>query len=263
MRNNILIKGAVVLVLFITVLSCAPKKRLVTDGEGNERRLSDTERLDVMNSIIQNEPQFTTFSGRAKSRIVINKDNYDVTANVRMERGKAIWISVTALMGIEAGRMLITPDSVQIINRLKAEYLKKPFSYIHHFTNKALDFTNLQQLLAGHIIGQAVEGDTKVWAVDGGHILRGQTNELVYTIHVDAAYRMMSTLLDEAVHNQRLEVRYSAYQESGRMTSPYQLTISAVADGFNLQAEMSYSRVTYDEALAMPFSIPARYKEIH
>ena len=135
MRNNILIKGAGFGLALAFLLSCAPKKRLVPSG-GYEKRVSRAERADVFAHAAQHQRHFTTFSGRAKSVLAINgKERYDVTANVRIVHDEAIWISVTALMGIEVARVLITPDSVKIINRLQAEYIKKPLEYLHHFTS--------------------------------------------------------------------------------------------------------------------------------
>ncbi|SEL58854.1 DUF4292 domain-containing protein [Parapedobacter koreensis] len=262
MRNSTLIRGTIFFIALVAVVSCAPKKRLVTVGEKNERRVSRAERTNILDNVVQRELYFTTFSGRAKSQIVINKDNYDVTANVRIERDKAIWISVTALMGIEAGRVLITPDSVQIINRLQSEYMKKPFDYLHNFTSDELDFSNLQRLLIGNVIKQAVGHDTEVWAIDGNHLLRGQINNLMYAVQVDASYRTMSNSLNEVARRQRLEAHYANYQESGQLTFPYQVNISVTAEGLKLQSAMNYTRVAYDEVLSMPFDIPSRYKEI-
>jgi hypothetical protein len=52
----------------------------------------------------------TTGSGDGK--------NYDVNATMRMYKDSAIWLSANAVLGIEAMRVLITKDSVKLLNKL-------------------------------------------------------------------------------------------------------------------------------------------------
>src|SRR5690606_13157953 len=75
---------------------------------------------------------------RAKTRVEMGKSVHDVTLHVRIERDRAIWLSVTAILGVEAARILITPDSVKILNKLQGEYISKPFAYIYNYTNREL-----------------------------------------------------------------------------------------------------------------------------
>src|ERR1700759_4755884 len=76
---------------------------------------------------------FNTFSGKARTKLNINGETNDVTLNIRVQRDKKIWVSVTAIAGIEAARAVITPDSIMLINRLQNLYIKQPFSYINKY----------------------------------------------------------------------------------------------------------------------------------
>lgn len=262
MASNILSKGSFFCILALMMSSCTPKKQLVSHAIAEEKHVSRAERANIMSNVAQNQTYFNTFSGRAKSKISINKRTYDVTANVRIEHNKAIWISISAIMGIEAGRVLITPDSVKVINRLEAAYVSKPFDYIHNFTSRELDFSSLQNLLVGNVISQAVDRGTDVSMTEVGGLLRGQADELLFLVQLDGNYRPVLTLLDEDSRNQRLEASYANYGEFSGRRFPSQVNVSIVADGLDLWSEMNYSRVGYDEVLEMPFSIPARYTEV-
>jgi hypothetical protein len=79
--------------------------------------------------------QFQTFSSK------VNVDyrgsdgkNYDVNANIRMQRDSAIWISVNAVLGIEALRALITRDSVKLIDKLNKTYTAHSIDYLQSTT---------------------------------------------------------------------------------------------------------------------------------
>ncbi|SFC31448.1 protein of unknown function [Parapedobacter composti] len=261
MRDNILINGWLFFLVAVVALSCAPKRKAVTD-KGEERRVSRAERMHILRAVGENRSQFSTFSGRAKSRIAINKNSYDVTANVRMERDKAIWISITAFMGIEAGRVLITPDSVKIINRLQSEYIRKPFDYLYEFTSRELDFAGLQDLLMGNVIASAVNNDTEVVQTATGSILSGQSGGLQYSVAIDDRYRASRISLDEQRRGQQLTAVYTGHQLWDGRPFPQQVGISIMAKGLTLKSEMQYSNVVYDKAVEMPFNIPSRYKEV-
>ncbi|MFB2119311.1 DUF4292 domain-containing protein [Parapedobacter sp. 2B3] len=243
-------------------LSCGPKKRMVPAGD-SEIRVPGAARRAVMSRVAQQQLHYSTFSGRAKSSLTINgKERYDVTANVRIVRDEAIWISVTALMGIEVARVFITPDSIRIVNRLQAAYIKKPFEYLRDFTGSGLDFPSLERLLVGDVIDQVAGDDLEVWKGRDGYLLQRQVDDMAYTVRVDTAYRNRHTSIAEPVRDQRLEAFYSDYQATTRNPFPHQMDISIVAPRFTLQSEVKYSRVLYDENVELPFSVPSRYTEI-
>jgi hypothetical protein len=86
---------------------------------------------------------FNTFSGRAKAKLDFNGDGNDVTMNVRIQRDKKIWVSITAILGVEVARALITPDSIIVINKLQGVYTKKPFSYVWQYAGKQVNYKTI------------------------------------------------------------------------------------------------------------------------
>ncbi len=261
MRSSLLIKILLGCLLWAAMLSCASKKPVLSTDESGSA-VSRAERLRILNQVAQQQLHFTTFSGRAKSKILINKDRYDVMANVRIERDKAIWISVTALMGLEAGRVLITPDSIKIMNRLQSEYIQKPFDYLYRFTSSELDFFSLQQLLVGNVIDQTVDRESEIRAISEGYVLRGHVDHLGYFVQLNSGFRPMFTTLDDAGRKQEMEAYYADYRQIEGRTFPNHVKISIVAEELSLLSEMNYSRIGYDETLDMPFNIPVKYKEV-
>ena len=247
------------------VISCASRKAIVShDGEAL-KTVSRAERVRVVNEVIQRQAYYTTFSGRAKSRITINgAETHDITANIRVERGKAIWISVTALMGVEVGRVLITPDSVKVLNRLRSEYLIAPFDTVSSFTGSYVSFANLESVIVGNVIDQALSKDADVLALPPGNVLRGTMEDasLSYQVQLNENYRPVSMSLQRLGYPHRMEAVYSGYQSVNGRTFPFETMFSIAASRWDVQAQMNYSRVAYDESLELPFSIPSSYKAI-
>lgn len=262
MRSNTLTKAAGFCFVLALLLSCGPKKRIVSSA-GNETAVSGAARAAVMDHVAQQQLHYATFSGRAKSNLTINgKERYDVTANVRVVRDEAIWISVTAIMGIEVARVFITPDSIKIINRMQSEYTRKPFAYLSGFTGSGLDFSSLERLLVGDVIDQVSGRDLEVWKRASGYLLQRQADSLQYAVHVDTAYQNSYTSIAAPARGQQLEAFYSDYQAVAENSFPHQMKISIVTPQLTLLSEMRYSKVVYDEKVELPFIGPSKYTEV-
>jgi len=262
MRSNILIRWAgFSLVLTSLLLACGPKKRTISSG-GNETRMSGMAKRTVVDQVTRQRLHYTTFSGRARSNLTINeKERYDVTANVRVVHGEAIWISVTAIMGIEVARVLITPDSIKVINRLTSEYVNEPFIYLHHFTGNGLDFATLEKLLMGAVIDQIAGDNLEVWRGAAGYMLQRQANDLQYEMHVDADYQTRYTSIAASARGEQLEAYYADRRMDGGNSFPNQIEISIAAPQLSLQSAMKYNKVVYNEKVELPFTVPSRYTE--
>ena len=78
---------------------------------------------------------FTTFSAKINVDYTASDGKkYDVNANLRMYKDSAVWISITAIFGIEGLRALITKDSVKILNKQDKVYKARSVAYLQEAT---------------------------------------------------------------------------------------------------------------------------------
>src|SRR5690606_40171905 len=118
-------KWAIFFVAILLISSCGTKRKSASISKDTHGTTVTVGNMEI------NNLDFHSFSGRAKAKIEFANQQHDVTLNFRINRDQTIWISVTALLGIEVARILITPDSVKILNKLQAEYIHKPRSEEH------------------------------------------------------------------------------------------------------------------------------------
>ncbi|WDF69560.1 DUF4292 domain-containing protein [Sphingobacterium oryzagri] len=207
---------------------------------------------------------FRTFSGRAKTKVDMNGQSLDVTLNVRIERDKAIWLSVTATLGIEAARVLITPDSVKILNKLPGEYIAKPFSYIYNYTSRGVNFKTLQDLLMANVSSSLLRTDNiQVASATDEFIVVGVKDQLSYQYRINKNNRPFNFLLQEVGGTQNLEAFYGSYANTGGYDFPQNMALNILGDNMSIKANLLYNRVAFNESIEMPFSVPARYKVIN
>lgn len=73
----------------------------------------------------------------------------DVSGVLRMRRDSAVWISASAMMGMESLRTLITRDSVIMVNRMDQTYLADPLQEVAEILQLPATLQETQALLLG------------------------------------------------------------------------------------------------------------------
>lgn len=202
---------------------------------------------------------FNTFSGKARTNLNINGNSNDCTLNIRIANDKKIWVSVTALLGIEVARAVITPDSVQIINRLQGLYVKKPFSFIYAYTNKQINYNMLQALLVGNAVPSLLNDTTNYDTVNNTIVLNGNIQNIIYKLVLDSDMRVTQTNLSSENEGVSLQVSNNNFIQSGIQKLPSQIDIASVAKDKKIQVNLHYVKVDLNQEQEYPFSIPASY----
>lgn len=211
-----------------------------------------------------NNLDFYTFSGRAKTKIEMDGNIQDVTLNVRIERDKAIWLSVTAILGVEVARVMITPDSVKILNKLQGEYIAKPFTYIYNYTNRGITFTTLQDLLMANVSSNLLRTDNvQVASTTDEFIVVGIKEQLSYQYRINQKNRPFNFVMQEVGGINNLEAFYGNYVKTDGYNFPHNIALNIVGEDMSLKAQLGYNRVSFNENVEMPFSVSSRYKVIN
>ncbi|MFD0794577.1 DUF4292 domain-containing protein [Mucilaginibacter litoreus] len=262
MRKNILNKVAVIICLF-GLMACKSKKLVVV----NRPAVADSAAINKANTlrsklaaIKSQQVTFNTFSGKAKAKLDINGKSNDVTLNIRINRDQKIWISITAIAGIEVARAQITPDSLQVLNRLQSLYLNKPFSYIHSFTGKQVNFKTIQSLLVGNAIPELLNEDVDLTTEGNNTVINGNLQAVVFKLLLGADLKVTQTSLSNTAARQALQVTNNVFIQADNRIIPSQIDISSTAGDKKIQANLRYTRAEFDQPLDYPFSIPKSYE---
>jgi hypothetical protein len=255
MKENMLNKLLIVCCL-VAMVSCSAKKHLAASTTAPAlKKTNEDAKLDPIRA---QQINFNTFSGKAKASLAINGNNNDCTLNIRIYKDKKIWVSVTALLGIEVARALITPDSIQVVNRLQGVYIRKPFSYIYKFANRQIDYTMLQALLVGNAIPQLLNDSTKIQLDNNNTTLSGNIQDLMYKLVLGSDYKVSQTDLSNQDAGQSLQV-VNAFTLAGTQKVPSQINIASTARDKKIQVNLHYVKVDFNQQLEYPFNIPDSY----
>lgn len=186
--------------------------------------------------------------------------NYDVNANIRMYKDSAIWISANAILGIEAMRVLITKDSVKLLNKLNKTYTARSVDYLQEVTALPLDLSTVQDL----IIGNPVFLDTNIVAYSKGDnvislLSLGRWFKNLLTL-TESDLTLKHSKLDDAdiTRNRTAELTYGDYENKKGFPFSTKRKIS-IAEKNKLEIKLEFKQYDFNTEVSFPFSVPKNY----
>lgn len=256
--------------IIVLACSCRSAKRITTAMSkrdsvvvrGDSRADSIRYMADTYRTIQENRIDFNTFSAKVKVDFEggDGKKN-DFNATLRMKKDSVIWISINAVLGIEAFRVMITPDSVMVLNKLDRLVQLRSVSYLQEVTRIPITFYDLQDLIIGNPI-----------FLDSNLVSYNKQESTVSLIMVGDLFKHLLTVdhnglrpqfskLDDA-NSDRARTAYIAY---GNYTMKNEKPFSTfrkitVSEKARLDIEMQFRQFDFNEALSYPFNIPKNYK---
>lgn len=250
-----------VVLALIAFMGCHTHKQLVVNKTDSVAVKAPARELVKLSAIRSAQLDYKTFSGRARTKLQINNSSNDVTLNIRISHGKKIWVSITAIAGIEVARAMITPDSILAINKLEGLYIKKPFSYVYKFASSQLDYYSIEALLTGNAIPQLVNDRAKMSVDSAGYALNGDLRGLVYKLIFGQDMKARTTTLTDQDAGQAMQVDNSQFIPipAGNRVMASQIDINSTAGIRKIRIGLHYTRQDFDLPLEYPFTIPDSY----
>ena len=261
MRKNIFNKLFIFFAV-IALLACKSKKPLV-DGNTSNANLPKTENTILLKSIIAKQLDFATFTTKAATILDFKDKNFEVTLNIRIKKSEIIWVSITAVAGIEVARVLITPDSIHVMDRINDEYLKKPFKFIQGFTSKQVDYATLEALLVGNSIPFTLTEKSEIMQNNGIVLIKGMIERLSYQLQFNTQLKANQTFLEDNTLGQMLSVNTQSFEFVSNNLVPLKVLIDSKTRDKQIKVDMLYSKTMINTVLDYPFNVPKRFSVVN
>ena len=262
-------KIILILLAIITLASCRSTKKIQTAIEKKDTvELATTPKIDstqlINNALLtlkNNRIDYKTFSAKVDVDYRGGDDkHYDVNANLRMYKDSLIWISVNAVFGIEAMRLLINKDSVFLLDKLNKTYLTRSIDYLQEVSGLPLTLSNLQDILAGNpvFIDSVVSYSNDNSTISLLSI--GKTFKNLVTINGEKNVLVHSKLDDlDITRSRTADLNYDDYENKKGKSFSSKRRIT-VAEKNKLDISLNFKQYEFDNDLSFPFSIPKNYK---
>lgn len=216
----------------------------------------------VYDSVMAQRIEFNSFSGKLDVDYEESDGNKtSVNVQVRMQRDSLIWLSVTAIFGIEGLRACITPDSVKLLNKQDKTYLVRPITYLQELTALPLNLRSLQDLLIGNPV--FLDAGFQQYSKGGGFISLQGNNELFRKLlNIGEADKLMSSYKLDDLNVSRPRTSYLTYSDYENKTGNWfarRRTVQ-VSEKKNFVVRILYKQYGFNETLSFPFMVPKNYR---
>lgn len=262
------------LVLVVLFASCRPVKKVQRIDEAISKKdtaqtvvIPVTEKIDsasigrgYLKTVSNNKIDFKTFTAKVKIEYQDKEGGDQGTANIRIQKDSAIWVQVTGPFGVDVLRLMVTPDSVVLMNKLKKTVQYRTIEYLQELTQIPFDFSTLQDFIVGNPIFldsnvvsyRAKESETLILMV--GKVFK-------HLITLDGNNNIVHSKLDDvdAIRNRTGDISYSDFETLNGKPFPTKRSITVSENG-KLDVTMDYKQFKIDEPVTFPFSVPKNFK---
>lgn len=243
------------LLCLLTVAACGRK---VAGPATDDTGAAVGSRLRLNQVLAQIEAHRTTAEWMdAKAKVDVQTDDLDIggTAYLRLQRDRAIWISVKKF-GFEGARALIRPDSFFLYNRLESEYTAEPLAYLEEKYKIPARFDLLQEIFFGNAV--FLTDDLKVGWEGESIRLTGSGADFAGDYRYDpATYRLAGMELQELGEKRMLTVINGDYAPVDGATQAFPRTREIAVDGGSegkAHLDFEFTDVSFTGPVDMPFS---------
>jgi len=218
---------------------------------------------DAFQKIQNNRIDFKTFSAKIKVHYQASdgKDN-DFTAYVRILKDSLIWVRISStIIDYEAFRLLITKDSVKLINNLDKTVELRSAGYLQDVIHIPLDFRTLQDLLIGNPV--YLDSNIVYYKKEPTHLVLMSVGNLFknYLMVNKNNYTVEHSKLDDidVTRARTCEITYSDYAplDSTFFSSYRQVSVTEKS---SVDIQLNFKEYNFNKQLPISFKIPKNYK---
>lgn len=217
---------------------------------------------DVVQKVRDNKIDFTTFNAKMRLSYKGKEEENQATAYLRMKKDSIIWVSITGALGIEGVRVMVTPDSVVLINKLNKTVQYRSIAYLQELTKVPLGFYDLQDLLIGNPIFLDSNIVSYKTTENGWMILmKGKIFKNLLTVSFDNLLVTHSKLDDlDSTRNRTADITLENYENTGSFYFPLSRKIT-VSEKSKLDIELVFRSYNFGKQQDYPFNIPKNYTQ--
>lgn len=271
----------------VLMFSCRTAKQVVT--EKDIPLMTEHKLLKQIESNRLNDS--TLFAKRIDVSFTDGENSDNFKASLKISRDSFMQISLTAPLGIEVARILLTQDSIKFVDVYHKKYFLADYDYFNQrydvsltydflqniFTNTFSDFTLLDEsnLRTKRYKLDRTKMGYKLWTVDkknAGKKLKkfykqsgSERDEIILLqeILIDPTYfRPLSMSLKDLNEGVGISVRYENFVRFGEELFPEKMRFTLFSKKSNMDLNLKFQRMEFNVPVEPNFRILSKYKRM-
>ena len=259
---------AVILSTLVFISSCKTTEKDVTRGPLKNRSAK------VLWDTLQSQKTFGTISAKVHVDFEQNGKAQSFNCKIRIKEDSALWVSIAPLLGIELFRMVITTDSVKLVDRINKRYFNDSLSVLETMTEVPVSFAVLQSLLTGKLVDLYAPERYRVSRTRDHYQMamkaRGRLKRefkrslldvpILHQMSIDRdGKHLIQTFLKDLSTGNLVRAGYDDFEVVNNKNFATKTEINTAGVG-KIKCELEWSRLKIGEEVNLPFSIPEKYE---
>jgi hypothetical protein len=213
---------------------------------------------DIVSRSQQNMVEFNWFSAKVSGTAFVQEKAMPINGSIRIKKDSIIWISVSAIFGIEAARMVLTPDSLKMINRLNSTYVVSDISSLSSRFGISYSYKQIEEMLVGN--WSLEDLDWKVELDNDQYMLNYLNQDFSALAKIDTLFNLVEYSQTSSSVSQSMWLNYPNFVEVDYKKLPQAIKLNFVQDKKKLKIDFKYSKILIDKEKSLNFSIPNGYE---
>jgi hypothetical protein len=267
--------------------SCKHKKKIIktettpivaSDTTNNKCRLDFKSSKTLSKHVKENELQYNWLYLKSNVTTLFEGEDKSFDAKVKLRKDSIMLITLE-LLSIDFAKVLITKDSIKMVDYYHKQYFKGDFNYINNLLNADLDFNVIQSVIIGNS-AEFSEEDEKLKPVTDRtnchYILSTERKRRLRKIEKGEAdlkkalqiitlnpenFKIINNEFIEPTTNRSFNAQYSDFKIKDSVYAPYSVNIDIKAEK-NMNIKIEYVRIEKNKPQKINFNIPKSYEPI-
>lgn len=230
-----------------------------TTGKSLKERTSSF----LMEQMVRQQVNAEWFEGRAKVGYSDEYVSMGVSTTIRMRKDSALWLSIKKL-GFEAARVLITTDSVYVLDRINNQYGVQSFEWLEKQFSIPASLHTLQMIFLGNPVFFNTK-DLRSEVVQTAYRLFHQGENIESTYWLDGGDLQLKQMsFNDQRYQRSFDYQLMEYQTTAdkqKFSYFRNLEIDSRETG-RAKLEIRFSEIELNVPKSIRFDIPKRYTRI-
>ena len=244
------------LLLLFVLASCG--------GAKNISNIESASAKEVISAHKAATPDFKTLASRVQLVYETDEKVQSITASLRMEKDKNIWVKASVL-GITIAKVLITPTRVSYYETIGGTYFEGDFALLGEWIGTPINFQQAQNMLLGQSIFTLNPSEYSAAIFQNKFKIqpKEQPQNFIHSLFLNPDnFKVASETVSQPNEDRLLSIRYGDYQKIGEQFYPSNILINTSEKGSATKIEINYKKIDLNVDVSFPFDIPSGYEEI-
>ena len=254
------------LAVVLLAASCKSTKKVAREESAGAKN-----RAEFFNRFEKNAFRFETLTARLKADIDLPGKSVGSRVDMKMVKDRVFQLSVQPFLGIEVFRVMISTDSLIVLDRMNKRYVAERLETLQGQTPVDFNFYNLQALFTDRIFvpgSQSVEPKMyRHFTLEetGGNVVASvqDAQHVTYRFTVDRENKLIRTEASDRSDKYSVRWEYTGFRATGDQLFPMMMDVRLWGGSKALGGlKLGFSRVEVDKPVEIDFSVPPRYTRI-